>query len=152
MKIGIDPGGSGAIAVLWNAGGAQSWAIKNLTELEIFQTLQELKRRSDNSVVPDISALIEAVASRPGQGAPGMFKFGMSYGSLRMALIAAGIPFEAVAPNVWKKKVGLVRKKNESLTAYKNRSKARAQELFPQLTCTHANSEALLLAWWGGRR
>lgn len=144
--IGIDPGGSGAIAMAGDDAYADFWNLGKMTEKDVFDTLTKLKDECNPQ------ALIEAVHSMPGAGVTGMFKFGVSYGGLRMALIAAGIPFEAVAPQRWKTKIGLARKPKEPMTVYKNRSKARAQELFPHLKITHANAEALLLAWYGSKR
>jgi hypothetical protein len=149
MHLGVDPGQSGAIAVVFDSpvsNRAAAVALAKMTEKDIYDYLQEMGERGD------VAALIEQVHSMPGQGVVSSFKFGVSYGGLRMALIAAGIPFEAVTPQKWKAAIGLAKKKGEGNTDYKNRSKARAQELFPQLTITHANAEALLLAWYGGRR
>ena len=96
-------------------------------------------------------AIIEAVHSFPGQGVASSFKFGMGYGGLRMALVAAGIPFEAVSPQKWQKVMGIPPKKGETKTQHKNRLKARAQELFPSLKITLATSDALLLAAYAQR-
>jgi hypothetical protein len=68
-----------------------------------------------------------------------------------MALIASGVPFEAVTPGKWQKEFGLLAKKGETKTAKKNRHKARAQELFPDLKITHATADALLIAEYGRR-
>jgi hypothetical protein len=85
-------------------------------------------------------AYIEEVASRPGQGAPGMFKFGMGYGALRMALVACRIPFEAIRPQVWMKRMGCMTHGD------KNVSKRKAEGLWPGIKFTHATSDASLIA------
>ena len=52
----------------------------------------------------------------------------------------SGIPFEERVPAVWQQIMGC-RTKGD-----KNVSKARAQQLFPQLNVTHAVADALLIA------
>ena len=76
-----------------------------------------------------------------------MFKFGMSYGGLRMALVAAGIPFTAVTPQKWQKALGIPhRERTESKTQWKQRLKRKAEQLFPNHKLTLAISDALLIA------
>jgi hypothetical protein len=76
-----------------------------------------------------------------------MFNFGANYGALRMALTAAGIPFEEVVPGVWQRGLNIPpRKKTEGKTAWKNRLKAKAQQLFPSVKITLATADALLIA------
>lgn len=56
-------------------------------------------------------------------------------------------PIELVAPSVWQRAFVLAGgPRDEGITAKKNRHKARAQELFPNLKITHACADALLLA------
>ena len=89
----------------------------------------------------------------PGQGVASTFKFGMNYGMLRMALIAAGIGFETVTPQTWQKKMSCMSKGDKKVT------RAKAQELFPQVQITgrgiksptHAVADALLIAEYGRR-
>jgi hypothetical protein len=85
-------------------------------------------------------AYIEEVASRPGQDTPGMFKFGMGYGALRMALVACRIPFEAIRPQVWQHRMKCMTRGD------KNISKAKAQALWPEFKFTHATADASLIA------
>lgn len=85
-------------------------------------------------------AYIEEVASRPGQGVASMFKFGMGYGALRMALVACRIPFEAVRPQVWQKRMQCMTHGD------KNVSKTKAQGLWPDFKFTHATADACLIA------
>jgi len=92
-------------------------------------------------------AIIEKVHSMPGQGVASMFKFGMGYGQLRMALVSASISFETVTPRTWQKAFGIIpRAKTESKTDFKNRLKAKAQELFPKANMTLAVCDAVLIA------
>jgi crossover junction endodeoxyribonuclease RuvC len=38
-------------------------------------------------------AFVEFAGARPGQGVSSMFKFGVTYGGIKMALAACGIPY-----------------------------------------------------------
>jgi len=144
--LGIDPGQSGGIAVLGANGAHEAWPMPK-TERDVWMLLDE-NIGGPISVLDDF-ALIEAVHSFPGQGVASSFKFGMSYGGLRMALTAAGIPFEEITPQQWQRALGIKprqRKKGESKTQFKNRLKAKAQQLFPDVKMTLAICDALLIA------
>lgn len=100
--------------------------------------------------LPEVSSCsLEKVGGYTGSGQPGsaMFKFGCNYGLIRMALTAAGIPFEEVVPRTWQKALGIPpRKKTETKTQWKNRLKQKAQQLFPGAKVTLATADALLIA------
>jgi hypothetical protein len=110
-----------------------------MTELDISEALD--KGCGD---VPDdqIFAMLERVQPLPSFMRAGIasFKIGQSFGFLRGLLTAHGIPFDMVSPQTWQKSMGCLTGGN------KNVSKAAAQRLFPSVKCTHAISDALLLA------
>lgn len=133
--IGVDPGLSGGIALL-TPDGATAWKIPE-TERDVWDLL--------NGLTVDF-AYIEAVHSMPKQGVSSTFRFGVNYGGLRMALIAAGIPFETTTPQKWQQALGCRSKGDKNVT------KRRAQELFPKSKVTHAIADALLLAEYGRRK
>ena len=138
--IGIDPGISGGIAIIGD--GIAPWAVKMPeTERDIWDTIRALKSWSDREAF----ATIEKVHSMPGQGVASSFTFGRGLGSLRMALVAAEIPFADVTPQAWQKALGCLTKGD------KNVSKAKAQELFPSLRITHYIADALLIAEFARR-
>lgn len=140
--LGVDPGASGGLAVLRGTGELLSAVPILATDKDVLNWL------SDHLGYTALcNGVLERVHSMPGQGVASTFKFGVSYGSLRMALAAAGIPFDEVNPAVWQKGVGIPpRKKTESRTDWKNRLKARAQQLFPGEKVTLATADALLIA------
>lgn len=129
--IGIDPGQSGGIAII----GPGSINAVKMPETE--RDLWDVMKMAKNL---DCFAVIERVHSMPRQGVASSFKFGMSYGALRMALVASGIPFEDVTPQKWMKALGCL------TGGDKNVSKQRAQSLFPQIKVTHAIADSLLIA------
>jgi len=148
VYIGIDPGGSGAVA--WIKGvGHWAYTLKN-TERDIADTFWNLAAAIERE---GGSALIERVGAFPGQGVTSCFSFGQNYGFLRGLLIAYKIPFETVLPRAWQATFGLLRRdKTETKTEKKRRHKARAQELFTSLKITNANADALLIAEWLRRK
>jgi hypothetical protein len=91
-------------------------------------------------------AYIEQVHSSPQMGVKSAFTFGNGFGHLEMALTAAGIPFARIRPQVWQKELGCMTKGDKNVT------RKRAQELFPTIKCTHAVSDALLIAHYGTKQ
>lgn len=57
-------------------------------------------------LAPD-EAVVEHVAARPGEAAPGAFAFGRSRGTVEGVLAAAAVPVRFVTPAWWKRRVGI---------------------------------------------
>jgi hypothetical protein len=139
IAIGIDPGVSGGMAVIRTFNNTIDLiAFKKATEQDIYDAI-----KAEQSCVSTF-AVIEKVSASPQMGVVSAFTFGSSYGFLRGAMTGI-VPFEAVSPQKWQKELGCLTK------GYKNVSKARAQQLFPQLKITHAIADALLLAEYAKR-
>lgn len=144
---GIDPGASGGLACIHER---LVTVPMPATERDVFEWFRPLGGRDHEGNEVEF-AVIEKVGGYTASGGPqpgsAMFKFGQSYGGLRMALIAAGIPFEEVTPQRWQKALGVTpRGKEETKTSFKNRLKAKAQQLFPKIKVTLATADAILLA------
>ena len=144
INIGIDPGKSGGIAVIWPEGKPHAFKMPE-TDADLFDALREIKRYSVAEDVPCRAAL-EKVHSMPGQGVTSSFTFGQGYGGLKMALTALGIPYVDVTPQKWQGAIGCMTKGD------KNISKAKAQAMFPEIKITHAIADALLIAEWCRRQ
>jgi hypothetical protein len=143
--IGIDPGANGAIAWITDGKPCVEKMPETLQDLwEIFESITHKEWVIGSH--PDCKAYIEAVHSSPQMGVKSAFTFGQGFGRLEMALTAAGIPFERVSPQRWQKELGC------RTGGDKNVSKRKAQELFPAMKCTHATSDALLIAEYGRRQ
>lgn len=152
---GIDPGKTGALAILLPDGSV------------IFQDVPRVKLRSKD--VPAWSdwfkswgdlmdmagvthVIIEDVASRPGQGVSSIFKFGRTLGFAHsIALSIKPTPsIEFVTPAQWKGKLGL-------LNSNKGASREKAVSLYPGAenrllrVKDDGRAEALLLAHYGRR-
>lgn len=176
VYIGIDPGSSGGLAAIWS----QSIIAEPMppTETDILTWLRGTRPAIEEKV--GMFAIIEKVGGFiKGNPAPGsaMFKFGVGYGGLRMALIACGIPFEEVTPQTWQKALGITPREPHTKTReveikkgkrkgqmrteryggetdmeFKNRLKAKAQQLFPGEKITLAVCDALLIAEYCRRK
>jgi hypothetical protein len=139
IYLGIDPGASGGLAA--SNGGLWSITPMPATERDIWNWIVDC--HALRAVIEKVGGYI---AGNPSPGSA-MFKFGLSYGGLRMALIAASIPFDEVTPQRWQKTLGISpRGKTESKSQFKNRLKGKAQQLFPQVNVTLATADAVLLA------
>lgn len=134
--IGIDPGASGAIAIIHQSGNV-NWIKNDSTEHELAEWLQ------DCASAFDCFAIIEQVSAMPKQGVASTFKFGRSFGFLIGLLTALRVPYESHRPQAWQKHMRCMTKGD------KNVSKAAAQRLWPATKITHANADALLIAEFG---
>jgi hypothetical protein len=141
--IGIDPGVNGGIA--WITDGKPCVEKMPDTLQDLWELIVSISMNAEVGGT-GIHAYIEQVSSSPQMGVKSAFTFGNGFGHLEMALTAAGIPFERVRPQVWQKAMGCMTRGD------KNVSKRKAQELFPQIKCTHAVSDALLIASYGAKQ
>ena len=98
MKIiGIDPGLSGAIAILENNKVLNIFEIpvmsegkKNKRQLNSAQLVRLLKENiSENE---EVSIVVEQVNAMPGQGVTSMFNFGQTFGAIKGICAALGLP------------------------------------------------------------
>jgi hypothetical protein len=150
MHIGIDPGLSGAVAVVDHAG---VFVVVHDTPVLTLRVARGTRRDYD---VPGMCALlgpyvgaglhviIEESQAMPGQGVRSMFTCGYGYGLWLGILAALQVPYTPVRPAVWKKAF--------SLGKDKEAARLRAMQLFPaadlRLRKHHGRAEALLLAHW----
>ncbi len=143
VYLGIDPGASGGIAIVCQMERSRTTMAYNMPETES-DTADILREYQQYAAIT--TCFIEAVHSMPKQGVASSFKFGRSYGFLRGLLIGLKIPFEEITPQTWQKEM------NCRTGGDKNVSKAKAQQLWPELKITHALADALLLAECARRR
>lgn len=147
ISIGIDPGKSGA-AVALRDGKMKISRFDKDTEQDVAKWLEAIDTAASWRG-EKVFCFIEKVQPMPAFGGPqgtGMrgsiasFKIGMSYGFLRGCLIAIGIPFEGVTPQKWQQ-VMQCRTKGD-----KNVSKARAQQIWPDVKVIHQIADAMLIS------
>lgn len=143
MIMGIDPGVSGAWALLSDNGTITAGDLPTVARGIDVPTFAQLVR----STMP-IRAIVEDVHSMPKQGVASTFKFGCAHGAVLGALLTIGIPVELVAPGRWKR--------HFRLGADKEASRAFALRTWPAADCfsrkkDHGRAEAALIALWGNR-
>lgn len=151
--IGIDPGLTGAIAILPRVrppepvvldmpviAHSKGGFVKNAVDVA---ALAESLR--PYSVVATCVAYIERVHAFPDQGTGSMFSLGMSFWGVAGVFAGLGIPFHLVEPKEWK---GYYRLKKD-----KELSRTTAQRFYPGVDLSrkkdHNRAEALLIAGYG---
>tara|TARA_B110000881_G_C18098141_1_gene281482 strand:- start:16 stop:510 length:495 start_codon:yes stop_codon:yes gene_type:complete len=133
MKIiGIDPGLTGAIAVLNNnkieeifdmpvmAEGKKNK--RQLNSAQLVKLLQNIIKGNE-----DIIVAVEQVNAMPGQGVTSMFNFGQTFGAIKGICAALQLPIFFVRPAKWKKHFELI---NSS----KDASRTKTIEMYPQFS------------------
>jgi len=145
--IGIDPGITGAVAVLSAEGELLAafdmpvFKINGKSKIDAHELGRFIARYAEDS-----RAIIEAVASSPQMGVASAFTFGKAAGMVEGALGACLIPFETVTPPVWKK--------HFKLTKDKDHARQRASRQWPRQDVftrvkDAGRAEAALIALWG---
>ena len=151
MHIGIDPGLTGAVAVLDHAG-----TLVALYDTPILTLTTNRGSRAEYDL-PGMAALlrpytgtglqvfIEEAQAMPGQGTRSMFQLGLGFGVWLGMLGALGLAHTRIRPHVWKRTLGL--------TSDKEQARLRAMQLFPAADLRrkkdHGRAEALLLGYYG---
>lgn len=110
IKIGIDPGLSGAIVIMemnvpieWHRMPTMKTGSANRVNAPALAAIIKPYLYFDKQVW----AYVELVSSMPGQGVASMFSFGHSAGVIQGVLGAFEIPVVMVTPSQWKKRAGL---------------------------------------------
>jgi hypothetical protein len=142
--VAIDPGASGGIAISLE-GSAPSFTHMPETVHDLAELLGSVAIEASNG---NAHAYLEQVGGYVGgAGAPGsaMFNFGQNYGQIIGTLAAYQIPFTLVRPQKWQGALSLGNSKGMSKTEWKNKLKAKAQQLFPSSKITLATADAALI-------
>ena len=143
IYIGIDPGKSGAMAV-----------ISERTNKQIVIPFDEERYIAKLRICTglDCRVCLEHVTAMPKQGVTSMFHFGENFGYIKGLLEAFKIPYELVRPQKWKKEFGI---------SDKNSSVECCKRLFPGVSLRRTErcrkdddgmAEALLMALYAKRR
>lgn len=140
MILGIDPGLSGAWAILAEDG--------SITADDLPVAGSAIDIPSFAKIIRDRApkfAVVEDVHSMPKQGVASTFKFGCAHGAVLGVILGQGIQTHMVAPTRWKK--------HFRLSADKEASRALAIRMWPTAGCfgrkkDHGRAEAALIALW----
>ena len=141
--IGIDPGKSGAMAVIQD----NDVAVIPFNQDDYIRYLKDIKHN-----YPCVCC-IEDVHSLPREGVTSAHNFGRSVGWLLGMLDAIGIPYQLITPQRWKKEFGLTSDKAKSIEV--------CRRLFPGVSLKRTErskkdddncAEACLLALYAKRK
>ena len=133
MKIlGIDPGLSGAIAILEDKKVVGIFDMpvmaegkKNKRQLNSAQLVNIIKENIGNN--DETAVVVEQVNAMPGQGVTSMFNFGQTFGAIKGVCAALELPIFFVRPSKWKKHFELINSSKDS-------SRTKAIEMYPYLS------------------
>lgn len=139
IYLGVDIGVNGGIVALSETGSVISAFKTPETRAEFIEKLKPFGE------VPSF-CILERVHSHPKNGAKANFSFGATTERTLFTLEISKIPFQEVTPQTWMKTYMLKKEKSETSAQWKNRLKARAQQLFPNEKITLALSDAFLMA------
>lgn len=148
LYIGIDPGKSGALAVMTTDENNQLLRVRVIPFEEIAYR-DILNTCVDSRVV----CCLEKVGAMPGQGVVSMFSFGRNLGLIEGLLQANKIAYQLVPPQTWKKEFSLSSDKQSSIDVCKR--------LFPHINLlatprsrkeNDGMAEALLMAEYARRK
>jgi len=150
--IGIDPGATGAVAILNKDGGLVD--VFDMPSLDML-----IGGKNKRRVVPELLAaelrfydkpgtvgVVEQVSARPGQGVASMFAFGQAYGQVLGVLAGMSIPTTTVTSAVWKRDL--------KMTSFKDAARLKAAQTWPLAAKQFARNkddgraEASLIALW----
>ena len=151
MKIiGIDPGLSGAIAVMENT------KVLNIFDMPVMSEGKKNKRQLNSALLvslirenisksEEVAIVVERVNAMPGQGVTSMFNFGQTFGAIKGICAALELPIFFVRPAKWKKHFELINSSKDS-------SRTKVIEMYPSLSGDLAKkkdvnkSDAILIA------
>ena len=130
--IGIDPGLSGAIAILENN------KVLNLFDIPVMSEGKKNKRQLNSALLvsllkenikndEEVAVVVEQVNAMPGQGVTSMFNFGQTFGAIKGICAALDLPIFFVRPSKWKKHFELINSSKDS-------SRTKAIEMYPKLS------------------
>lgn len=153
MKIGIDPGLSGAVALLDG-----NDKIDDLIDMPVMASTGKRQQVNGAELAKiiklwqqdsePITAYVEQVSAMPGQGVSSMFSFGKGCGVVEGVMAALGVPVVYVSPGAWKRRAGLIGKP-------KDMSRTLAQRLYPLAELGRkkdiGRAESILIAKYGAK-
>lgn len=149
IYIGIDPGKSGAIAIITTDENNQPFRIRVAAFDEIAYCDMLATCVGSRAV-----CCIEKVGAMPGQGVVSMFNFGRNLGYNEGLLQANKIPYQLIPPATWKKEFSLIGKDKQA-------SIEVCRRLFPHTSLLATSrsrkehdgmAEALLMAEYARRK
>jgi crossover junction endodeoxyribonuclease RuvC len=151
VLIGVDPGLSGAAAIVERSASAD-----RIVDVVDLPTIGEGASR--RILVPQLMrfiiaakaelAVIESVSAMPGQGLSSTFRFGRAVGAIEATIAAAGLPSRLVQPQAWKKHFSL-RGPDKEPSRQLVISRMPQQTNYFARKADHGRAEAVLIGLYG---
>lgn len=152
LTFGIDPGLTGAVATLIDGEPGpvldmptvevDGWGEVDARAVVVF--IRELRAAHPDAYV---SACIEKVGARPGDGGTSAFRFGQTAGKLQAILEVLGIPATRVVPAQWKRSFSLLRQDKDAARLLAIARFPSAQKVLSRKK-DNGRADALLIALW----
>jgi hypothetical protein len=152
VVIGIDPGFSGAIAVMTDRG--------DILAIHDMPVHEEGKlRQPDGASLRNLLAFhgrvdlvaLELVHAMPKQGVATMFRFGVNWGLTLGVIQAMGLPCELVRPQDWQKAIYASQPKQNKGVEAKRATRAYVDRRWPGQAPKDGQADALCIAEWARR-
>ena len=146
--IAIDPGANGGIAWTSPLGDKSKPLPKTLGDTNelVFDILKEQGFFDGSAKVAcHLEEPPKFVKAIPGSA---VFVMARNFGNLEGLFTAYRVPLHLTRPQAWQQRLpGIGKKGEQTTTAWKNKLKARAQQLYPEEHVTLATADALLILW-----
>lgn len=139
IYIGLDLGSNGGVVVLDESGQVKE-VFKNPDNVQDW--VEKLSKYKNQNCF----CLTEKVHSQPINGGKANFTFGKTVGITLTIFEICQIPYQEVTPQSWMKAYMMKKDKGETVTAWKNRLKTKAQQIFPKEKVTLWSADAFLIA------
>lgn len=138
LSIGIDPGASGAVAVLDKASSPIAFLrFSKATPLEAVEFLEQFRGF-------DVRVSIERVQGIPGESSKWSMEKLMKQAGMMIGIVTAQrFRFKEVPPATWQTKLNCKTGGNKAI------SRAAAQQRWPHLKVTNETADAFLIAEFG---
>ncbi len=157
LLLGIDPGLSGALAVLSIPQGRQPFLVDVVDmptvgedakrRVRVGAIAKWLDRLNEQYDQRPARAYVERAQAMPDQGASSGFIYGRAVGAVEACILCCGIPLFTAEPQTWKKHHGLIgQDKSASLALARKVERAEAALEYAK---DHNRAEAILIALWG---
>lgn len=158
--VGIDPGFTGALAVLeiqLEEKGPNSWKLFDVHDMPVCSESisndrpvvsgKDLAFLMNQMPQKPVFTVIEKVTASPQMGVTSAFRFGEGFGTVKGVFDGLGIRVISIVPQVWKA--------HYSLDSAKEKSLLLARRIFPnrahwfKLKQDHGKAEAALISFYG---
>ena len=157
MKLGLDPGISGALALL------DGEEVLFVADMPVMEKTHGKGQQVNAAILADnirhcqaiaaadgqgLKVYLEQVGAMPGQGVTSVFTFGEGFGVIKGVLGTLAVPYRLVRPQSWKKRAGLLGKEKDAARAL---AIQQHPEIADQLTRKKdgGRADAILIARFG---